>query len=118
VLYHLEERGVEHGLVARCAELGVALVGYSPFGQGMFPDESSRGGRLLQQIADAHGVSPYAVALRFLVRQPHAFAIPKAGRLEHVEQNAAAAALNLTPDELKKIDAAFPLGRHRGLPTA
>jgi diketogulonate reductase-like aldo/keto reductase len=110
VLYHLGERGIEHGVMPWCEKHGVAVVGYSPFGSGRFPAARSAGGRLLQQIAAAHGATPRQVALAFLVRRPSLFAIPKASRPEHVAENAAAAALRLSPAELARIDDAFPRG--------
>ncbi len=118
VLYHLEERAIEHDVLPWCEARGIAVVAYSPFGSGGFPAASSRGGRVLAEIAAAHGASPRQVALRFLVRRPSLFAIPKAGRVSHVEDNAAAGALALSGAELDRIDAAFPRGRRRrGLPT-
>ncbi|NVJ07413.1 aldo/keto reductase [Myxococcus sp. AM001] len=110
VLYHLEERAIEHAVLPWCEAHGVAVVGYSPFGNGRFPRPDSRGGRVLGAIARAHGVTPYQVALRFLVRGPSLFAIPKASREAHARDNAAAASLALTADERALIDAAFPLG--------
>ena len=61
---------------------------------------------------------PRQIALRFLLRRPSLFAIPKASRLEHAAENAAAADIRLTEAELVRIDAAFPLGpQPRELPT-
>ncbi len=118
VLYHLEERAIEHDVLPWCEAHGVALVGYSPFGSGAFPSRSSRGGRVLAEIASAHAATPRQVALRFLLRRPSLFAIPKAGQVEHVEDNAAAGGLELSDAELARIDAAFPRGRRqRGVPT-
>lgn len=116
VLYHLRERAIEHAVLPWCEEHGVAVVAYSPFGQGRFPDARSPGGRVLQQIADAHGATPRQVALRFLVERPSVFAIPKAARPEHAAENAGAGDLRLTEDERARIDAAFPRGRRRELP--
>ena len=113
VLYHLEERSIEHEVIPWCEAHGVAVVGYSPFGSGRFPSTSSRAGRVLGDIAAAHGASPHQVALQFLVRRPSLFAIPKAGRVAHVEDNAAAATLVLTDDEVARLDTAFPRGRRR-----
>ncbi|NMO22640.1 aldo/keto reductase [Pyxidicoccus fallax] len=110
VLYHLEERAIEHGVIPWCEAQGVAVVGYSPFGNGSFPEPNSRGGKVLGAIARAHGVSLYQVALRFLVRRPSLFAIPKASREAHMRDNAAAASLKLSTEELARLDAAFPLG--------
>ena len=72
---------------------------------------------MLQEIAAAHGATPREVALRFLIRRPGVFAIPKAANATHVAQNAAAADIRLTGAELTRIDAAFPRGpRRRRLP--
>jgi diketogulonate reductase-like aldo/keto reductase len=68
VLYHLQERAIEHAVIPWCEARGVAVVGYSPFGHGRFPGPRSAGGRVLQEIADAHGATPRQVALRFLAK--------------------------------------------------
>ncbi len=118
VLYHLEERAIEHALLPFCIEHGIAVVAYSPFGSGNFPAPRTPGGRVLAAIAETHGASPHQVALAFLLRFPSLFAIPKAARAEHAADNAAAADLLLTAEELARIDDAFPRGRRRsGVPT-
>src|SRR5438477_385349 len=55
VLYHLKERAVEHTVIPWCERHRVAVVAYSPFGSGDFPGRRSTGGRVLQDIARAHG---------------------------------------------------------------
>jgi diketogulonate reductase-like aldo/keto reductase len=118
VLYHLGQRAIEHAVLPWCEQHGVAVVGYSPFGHGDFPTPRSKGGRVLQEIAEAHGATPRQVALRFLVRRPSLFTIPKASRPEHAEENAGAGDLRLSAAELARIEAVFPLGkRPRVLPT-
>ena len=117
VLYHLEERAIEHAVLPWCEEHGVAVVAYSPFGHGGFPGPSTPGGRVLEEIAASRGATARQVALRFLVRRPSLFTIPKASSPEHAADNAGAGALRLTEAELARIDAAFPLGpRPRRLP--
>jgi diketogulonate reductase-like aldo/keto reductase len=118
VLYHLRERAIEHAVLPWCEEHGVAVVGYSPFGHsGSFPDPHTAQGRVLNQIAAARNATPRQVALRFLVRRPSLFTIPKASSPEHVTENARAENLRLTEDELERIDKAFPLNPHyHGLP--
>ena len=119
VLYHLEERGIEHRVLWWCAERDVAVVAYTPFGERDFPGPRSDRGRVLKEIADAHGATPRQVALAFLLRDHSVLVIPKAARLEHVEENAGAGDLVLTAEELRRVDEAFPLGRApRELPTA
>jgi diketogulonate reductase-like aldo/keto reductase len=117
VLYHLNERAIEHAVLPWCEKHGVALVGYSPFGHGSFPRSGSVEGRVLDAIAEAHGATARQVVLAFLVRQPPLFAIPKASRLDHATENAGAGKLRLTEEELARIDQTFPLGRRpRDLP--
>ncbi|MEJ1159348.1 aldo/keto reductase [Prosthecomicrobium sp. N25] len=116
VLYHLQERAIEHAVVPWCEANGVAVTAYTPFGQP-FPAPTSPGGRVLAEIAAARGATARQVALAFLTRRASVFAIPKAARLAHAEDNAAAGDLVLGADEIARIDAAFPRGRKpRGLP--
>ena len=110
VVYHLRERAIEHAVIPWCEQHGVAVVAYSPYGHGDFPGPGTPGGRMLQEIADAHEASPRQVALRFLVRRRSVFTIPKASTAEHAADNAGAAELELTTAELARIEAAFPLG--------
>jgi len=109
VFYHLGERTIEHELIPLCTRLGIAVVAYSPFGSGDFPGSDP----VLNEIAAAHGASPRQVALRFLIRDPNLFAIPKAARVEHVLDNAGAIELALSADEVARIDRAFPVGARR-----
>jgi diketogulonate reductase-like aldo/keto reductase len=117
VLYHLKERAIEHAVLPWCEAHGIAVVAYSPLGHGDFPNPRTREGRVLAEIAAAHDATPRQVALRFLVRRPSLFAIPKASRPDHAAENSRAGDLKLTDAELTRIDAAFPRGpRPRELP--
>lgn len=111
VLYHLEERAIEHEVLPFCEAHDIALVGYSPFGSGRFPAENAT----LRRVAEAHGATPHQVALAFLTRHPSTFAIPKAADPRHVADNARV--VSLTEEDVRALDAAFPRGRPRGLPT-
>jgi diketogulonate reductase-like aldo/keto reductase len=110
VLYHLDERAIEHEVMPWCEAHGVAVVAYSPFGHRRFPSANSAGGRVLERIAAAHQASPRQVALAFLTRRPLLFAIPKASKSAHVEDNAGAGDLHLSSSEIEAIDKAFPRG--------
>ena len=117
VLYHLEQRAIEHAVIPWCEEHGVAVVVYSPLGHGQFPGPQTKRGRVLREIAEAHDATPRQVALRFLVRRPSVFAIPKASTPEHAAENAGAGDLRLTAAEFTRIDEVFPRGpRPRELP--
>jgi diketogulonate reductase-like aldo/keto reductase len=117
VLYHLQERAIEHAVLPWCEQHGVAVVAYSPFGHNHFPNPRSKPGAVLQAIAEAHRATARQVALSFLTRRPSVFAIPKAATPDHAADNAAAGGLTLTDDEISALDRAFPRGsKPRGLP--
>ncbi|QHO79006.1 oxidoreductase [Bradyrhizobium sp. CCBAU 051011] len=117
VLYHLLERAIEHAVIPWCEKHGVAVVAYSPFGHDEFPSPRSKGGEVLQAIADAHQASPRQVALAFLTRAQSVLAIPKASSAEHAAENARAGDLKLSEQEIVALDKAFPRGpKPRGLP--
>lgn len=117
VLYHLQERAIEHAVIPWCEKHGVAVVAYSPFGHDDFPSPRSEGGEVLAAIADSHNATPRQVALSFLARAPVVFPIPKASSAEHAAENAAAGELTLSAGEISAIDKAFPRGpKPRSLP--
>ena len=117
VLYHLHERAIEHAVIPWCEQHGAAVVAYSPFGHNDFPNLRSNAGKVLQNVAAAHDVTPRQVALSFLTRRSSIFAIPKASAVLHAADNAAAGMLTLSEAEIAVLDKAFPRGpKPRGLP--
>jgi diketogulonate reductase-like aldo/keto reductase len=117
VLYHLQERAIEHAVIPWCNQHGTAVVAYSPFGHNDFPNPHGKAGAVLQAIAETHGASSRQVALAFLTRAPLVFAIPKASSEAHAADNAAAGELKLGDDEIAALDKAFPRGsKPRSLP--
>ena len=108
VLYNPEHRGIEYDLLPWCAQNRVTVMAYSPVGQG---------GKLLSspalcKVAQKHAISLAQVALAWCLRQP-LLAIPKAGSAKHVEENAAAASLELEPEDLAFIDKAYPAPKRK-----
>ena len=117
VLYHLQERAIEHAVIPWCEKNGVAVVAYSPFGHNEFPSPRSAGGGVLQSIADSREATPRPVALSILARAPGVFPMPKASSEEHAAENAGAGNLVLSSSEISAIDKAFPRGpKPHGLP--
>ena len=103
VLYNLMRRGVEWDLLPWCRKHGIPIMAYSPVEQGRLLKN-----RTLQAIAQQRGVTPAQVAIAWLLQQDNVIVIPKASTIAHVEQNHAALDLQLTPDDLSALDAAFP----------
>ncbi|HEX7127768.1 MAG TPA: aldo/keto reductase [Thermodesulfobacteriota bacterium] len=108
VLYHLGDRGIERRLIPYCQARQIAVVAYSPFGQGAFPSPRSAGGKVLAEVGARHGRTPRQVALNFLARHPGVFVIPKASNPDHVRENAGGAGWSLDEADLAAIDRAFP----------
>lgn len=115
VLYHLNERAIEHAVIPWCEKHNVAVVGYSPFGStGGFPKANSAAGKVLKEVADAHSATVHQVALSFLTRLDILFSIPKSADPKHAADNAAACNLKLSKADIEKLESAFPLGRRPG----
>ena len=108
VLYHLQERGIERRLIPYCAEQGIAVVAYTPFGRTDWDRLKTPAGKVLAEIAKRNGRSVRQVVLSFLTRWPHVFTIPKADKVEHMRENAGGADWSLPAEDIAAIDRAFP----------
>jgi len=111
ILYHLEERAIEHAVLPWCADNGISVVAYSPFGHNAFPIAGSAGRAALQAIAEKHNANAHQIALAFLGRSANVLVIPKSANPDHITANAEAALLRLDDADVASLDAAFPRGR-------
>jgi aryl-alcohol dehydrogenase-like predicted oxidoreductase len=100
----LERRDVDNGLVARCRELGVAYVPYSPVGGHRGHRRLTASGELAR-VSAKHGASPQAIALAWLLAQgPHVLPIPGASRVASIEDSLTAGAIVLDAGDLAALD--------------
>lgn len=91
-----------------CAELGVAFLPWSPLGGISLARSGELGAEYaaFQEVADAHGVSPFRVTLAWeLALAPVVVPIPGASRPESIQDSAQAADLTLTADEVARLSA-------------
>ena len=130
--YSLWTRGPEaNGILATCEELGIGLVCYSPLGKGFltgamtkdtkFGDNDFRKNlprftpeameknqalvNLLKRIAERKKATPAQIALAWLLAQkPWIVPIPGTTKLNRLRENAGAASVKLTPDDLREIE--------------
>jgi aryl-alcohol dehydrogenase-like predicted oxidoreductase len=133
--YSLWSRDPEAEILPTCRELGIGFVPYSPLGRGFLagrftsPDELDeddfrrRGPRFtgenleanlrlaakVKEIADEKGITPAQLALAWVLAQGDDLVpIPGTKRRTYLEQNAGAVDVELTEDELARIDAELP----------
>jgi aryl-alcohol dehydrogenase-like predicted oxidoreductase len=131
----------ENGVLAAVREVGAGFVAYSPIGRGFLsgqirsvddlePDDFRRHHPRFQgenfqrnlelvdrvkQIADDKGVTPSQLALAWVLAQgDDVVAIPGTKRVKYLEENVAAADITLTDEDLRRLDAAAPVGATAG----
>lgn len=109
VLYNPEARGIEFDLLPWCMQRHMPVMAYSPIGQA---GSLLRNAAMLD-VARRHNATPAQIAIAWSIRMPGIISIPKAGTLAHVQQNAAALDIKLTPDDLALIDRSLPPPRRR-----
>ena len=139
--WSLFTREIEQEIIPAARELGVGIVPYSPLGRGVLAgaltstddldaDDFRRSSPRFQgdnweqnlkrvervrEIAEEVGCTPVQLALAWLLHQGDDVApIPGTKRVRYLEENVAAADIELTPDQLERIDEAVPEGASRG----
>lgn len=113
VLYNPNDRGVEFDLLPWCRERGVTVMAYTPLGNSGRRMQAILANKALRAIAERRDATPAQVSLAWLLRNDNVVAIPKAGTPAHVRENRAALDLQLTTDDLREIDQAFPPPRRK-----
>jgi aryl-alcohol dehydrogenase-like predicted oxidoreductase len=130
--YSIWSRDIEAEILPVCRELGIALVPYSPLGRGLLTgtigsaddlsardfrraqprfqaeamDDSQAAVAVIAGIAETHGVTPGQVALAWVLSKgPDVVPIPGTKRLAYLEQNVAAAQVQLSAADLATLDA-------------
>jgi diketogulonate reductase-like aldo/keto reductase len=102
ILYNVTQRGAEFDLLPELSKRQIPVMAYSPVGQGRLPHSPA-----LTAIAKRYDVTPFQVALAWVLRDPNVIAIPKAADESHVQANLLAAELTLDAEDLAAIDADF-----------
>ena len=101
-LYNLTERRSED-VLRHCEAEAIGFIPWFPLAAG----ELARPGGPVADAAAAHGATPGQVALAWLLQRSEVMLpIPGTGSVAHLEENVAAAALRLTPEEVERLDAA------------
>jgi aryl-alcohol dehydrogenase-like predicted oxidoreductase len=100
--YNLVVRGSE-AVLDYCEREAISFIPWHPIGAGNL----AKPGTLLDAVARAHGATPSQIALAWVLkRSPVMLPIPGTGKVAHLEENTAAAAISLTDAEFAALDAA------------
>ena len=113
VLYHLGSRGIEYDLLPTLQARSIPVMAYCPLAQAGQLRRGLLNHPAVAETARNHGGTPSQVLLAFLLSRPGVVPIPRTSRPEHTVENAGAADLRLTEEELARLDAAFPAPDHR-----
>jgi len=96
VRYSLSNRYFERDVLPWCAEHNMPVMAASPLG-GLEDAHRLLSEKSLAQIGAAHGVSPAAAALGWVLRSGNVIAIPESGNPAHVKENAVAGSIGWVP---------------------
>lgn len=141
--YSLWERDIEVSVLPALRELGIGLVPFSPLGRGFltghvkraedYPegdfrrdsdprlqgenfDTNVRAAARVRDLASERGVAPGQIALAWLLSKgADIVPIPGTKRQTYLQENLAAAEVELSPEEVSALDAAMPPGKTAGL---
>jgi aryl-alcohol dehydrogenase-like predicted oxidoreductase len=140
--YSLWTRDVEADVLPTCRELGIGFVPYSPLGRGFLTgaiqkidqlasndwrrqnprfqsenfDQNQRLVHAITELAEEHDCTPAQLALAWLLHQGEDIVpIPGTRRISRLDENAAAASIELSSDELERIDAVLDANIVAGL---
>lgn len=102
LLYNLNQRGIEWGLLPWLQKAGIVTMAYSPFDGGSLTSNAD-----LQHFSEQRGITAGQAALAWLLHRSQVIPIPKSGHTQRVAENAAAAAIALADDDLAELDRLF-----------
>jgi aryl-alcohol dehydrogenase-like predicted oxidoreductase len=139
--YSLLYRQPAEDTIATCRELGISFIAYSPIGRGLLSARIKQAGdmpeddrrrqhprfqegnlehnlglvRRIEEIAREKGATPSQLALAWLLAQGEdVFPIPGTKRRAYLEENVEALSINLTKEDLARINEAMPPGAAAG----
>jgi aryl-alcohol dehydrogenase-like predicted oxidoreductase len=139
--YSLWTRDPEQGILDTTRELGIGFVAYSPLGRGFLTgsikspddladddfrrmnprfkrevfDQNMELVRVVEEVAQEHDAKPSQIALAWVLsRGEDIVPIPGTKRVQYLEENVAATEIELTADDFRRLDEAFPVGAAEG----
>ncbi|TCW16335.1 diketogulonate reductase-like aldo/keto reductase [Raoultella sp. BIGb0138] len=108
VLYHLASRGIEHDLLPWCQQQQVPVMAYCPLAQAGRLRDGLMHHPALSNLAREKGVTVAQLLLAWVISHQGVMAIPKAGSIAHVKENAGALDVALAEKDIAVMEQAFP----------
>ena len=103
VPYRLPDKNyLTNGVLEYCQQNDILLTAYSPIKFRSIKINST-----LEEIAEIHAVTPYQIALAWLVMQPRVITIPMSFNPQHIKENFDAAEIELNDKEMEKLSDAW-----------
>jgi diketogulonate reductase-like aldo/keto reductase len=103
--YSLIHRKFEKDIIPYCQENKIAVLAYYPLGHGIL----ARSGPKMEEVCRRNSKTPAQVALNWLVSKPGVFAIPRASRPSHVEEDLGGSDWRLSDSDRADLEKEFPL---------
>lgn len=105
--YNMLHRDVEKEILPHCEKEKIAMIPYFPLAHGKLAGGGA--GSPIEEIASKRGVGNSQVTLGWLVKRSEMnFPIPRASQANHVKDNASAGDFDLTDEEFRTLDSAYP----------
>ena len=109
-MYNIHNRGESDRIIEHCERNQVAFIPYFPLGAGEISDDTE-----LQIVSKAHGATMFQIALAWLLaRSPCVLPIPGTSSLAHLEENVAAASIQLGSEDRVRLGLDQPVSTHHG----
>lgn len=103
-----QQTDIKNGLIRFCAENDIAYFAYSPVG-GLHGHRVLSQNPVLAELSKKYGASRYCLILAWLLSKgPNVIPIPGASRAASIQDDVKAASLQLSPEDLQKIDKLNP----------
>lgn len=108
VRYNLGDRGIDFDLIPFMMKNEIPLMAYAPIARGDKLGTNLTKSKVLRELAQKYEVDVFQILLSWSVRNEQTIAIPQSSNIDHIVKNIRAANLQLSMEDLKKIDSFYP----------
>lgn len=100
--YSITSRSIEHSLLTYLEKEKITVIAYSPLDSGRIPQ-----GRIPKELLAKYSLTPAQLMLNWVTYRESVVAIPKAAKVEHVEENASSINVRLSPEDYEALSQKF-----------